>query len=148
MAAGVADHVWTCRDIAALLDLAAHRSLGSWFNAGMTNPQPWWLTWPVEEVAAVILPLFSNAADQLEQAAIRSIVNWCKTGTYRNSLNAVRASRDPDQRAVMEAIQVLEHANLLLLSGDLVTLTRLGWHALQTDTVREHLGLSGAPPTA
>jgi hypothetical protein len=24
----------------------------------MNNPQPWWLTWPVAEVAATILPLF------------------------------------------------------------------------------------------
>jgi hypothetical protein len=62
-------------------------------------------------------------------------------------------------RAVAEAMQVLEHAGLLLRSsriirsggstfgGSWVGLTRLGGHALQTNTVRQHLGLSDIPPT-
>jgi hypothetical protein len=58
---------------------------------------------------------------------------------------------DPDCAAIAEALQVLEHAGLLMeRSGEytFVGLTRLGRHALQTNTVRQHLGLSDAPPTA
>jgi hypothetical protein len=58
---------------------------------------------------------------------------------------------DPDVRAVAEAIQVLEHSRLLMRSpGDRahVGLTRLGMHALATNTVRQHLGLGDAQPTA
>ena len=33
-------------------------------------------------------------------------------------------------------------------SGSYIGLTRLGMHALQTNTVRQHLGLSDATPTA
>jgi hypothetical protein len=56
----------------------------------------------------------------------------------------------PDQRAVAEAMQVLEHACLLIRTNDekgYVGLTRLGYHALATNTVRQHLGLSDATPT-
>ncbi len=59
---------------------------------------------------------------------------------------------DPDCSAVAEAIQVLEHAGLLMraVSGEYaefdVGLTRLGKHALATDTVRQQLGISDAPP--
>ena len=72
----------------------------------MTNAQPWWLTWPVAEVAAAILPLFScppfsryeaefgpvALASALfdftetqfyaaEMGAMKHIVAWCRTGT-------------------------------------------------------------------
>jgi len=59
---------------------------------------------------------------------------------------------DPDCGAVAEAIQALEHAGLLMrtVTGDYAHsdfgLTRLGRRALATDTVRQHLGLSDAPP--
>jgi hypothetical protein len=58
---------------------------------------------------------------------------------------------DPDCGAIAEAIQVLEHAGLLMERGgeyNYVGLTRLGTYALETKTVRQHLGLGDAPPTA
>jgi len=55
--------------------------------------------------------------------------------------------KNPDYRAVAEAILVLEHANSLMHWGDFVGLTRLGMHALQTNTVRQRLGLA-APPAS
>src|ERR1700730_5775455 len=38
--------------------------------------------------------------------------------------------------------------SLLMKASGNVELTRLGMHALATNTVRQHLGLSDAPPTA
>jgi hypothetical protein len=124
----------------------------------MNNPQPWWLTWPVEEVAAAILPCFSAWDYREEPAAIDAVIAWCKTGSldarkkllryayYRNPFD------DPDCRSITEAIRVLEHADLLMRltysEGSPVGLTRRGIHALQTDTVRQHLGLTGPPPTS
>jgi hypothetical protein len=50
-------------------------------------------------------------------------------------------------------MQLLERAGLLMKALSINTspsfyvgLTRLGWQALQTDTVRQHLGLSEAAP--
>ena len=117
----------------------------------MTSNQPWWLTWPVAEVAAVILPLFSSSASQPHMNARVCIVNWCKTGSYKSTAVGILADafKDPDHRAIVEAMQVLEYAGLLMTDDRFyVGLSRLGWHALQTNTVREHLGLSDAPPTA
>jgi hypothetical protein len=129
----------------------------------MNNPQPWWLTWPPAEVAAAILPLFSSSEVQDERSAMASIVSWCKTGRYRASVFSNRSRfADPDTRAVAEAIQVLERAGLLMRglvepvgfgSGNAIAifelgLTRLGMHTLHTNTVRQHLGLSGTPPTS
>jgi hypothetical protein len=126
----------------------------------MNNPQPWWLTWPVAEVAATILPLFSYP--QLsprtdEDLAIYNIVAWYKTGQWAEpkfSRDIRDPFNDPDSRAIAEAIQVLEHTRLLMrrVSGTdqticYVGLTRLGMHALQTNTVRQHLGLDDTPPT-
>jgi hypothetical protein len=62
---------------------------------------------------------------------------------------------DPDFGAAAEALQVLERAGLLMgavLGANKfvrreIGLTRLGRHALATNTVRQHLGLSDAPPT-
>jgi hypothetical protein len=132
----------------------------------MNNPQPWWLTWPVAEVAATILPLFSfsfpdayqrhqmGSPYQWDRLARASIVNWFKTGSYTSTARGMNTVpfADPDHRAVIEAMQVLEHAGLLV-RGDyeertFIGLTRLGEHALQTNTVRQHLGLGNAPPTA
>jgi hypothetical protein len=136
----------------------------------MTSNHPWWLAMPPAELAATILPLFGQTHE--EHTAISNIVTWCKTGSYgrhgRMSL-VLRTGRepfeDPDMRAIAEAIQVLEHAGLLMRSsrsttrrlrplapspiggGNYVGLTRLGRHALQTNTVRQHLGLSHTPPT-
>ena len=120
----------------------------------MTSNQPWWLTMPVAEVAATILPLFSYSAWEWEGKAMSYIVNWCSTGTYSRPffvLNSCSPFEDPDFGAVAEAMQVLERAGLLLrTSGEQpqVGLTRLGRHAIQTHTVRPHLGLSDTPPTA
>jgi hypothetical protein len=137
----------------------------------MNNPQPWWLTWPPAEVAATILPLFSKTPDGPEQTTIRGIIAWCTTGSYQEpsarDFKGLEWFTDPDVCAVAEAIQVLEHAGLLRRAvfnrtspyaigqggmSDLITvthlgLTRLGWHTLHTNTVRQHLGLGDAPPT-
>jgi hypothetical protein len=124
------------------------------FNAPMTSSQPWWLTMPPAEVAAVILPYFSSAPSQSESEAVGRIVSSLKTGKWRAPVLGRSRFEDPDYRAVAEAIQALEHAGLLMrvVSGhDLVSvnigLTRLGWHALQTNTVRQHLGFGDAPPS-
>jgi hypothetical protein len=125
--------------------------------AGKAAPGPWWLTWPVEEVAATILSCFSAWDHRDEPAAIDDVIAWCKTGSraarktplryqyYRNPFD------DPDCRSIAEAIRVLEHADLLMrltsnVKSPEIGLTRRGMHALQTNAVRQHLGLSDAPP--
>jgi hypothetical protein len=123
----------------------------------MNNPEPWWLTMPPAEVAAAILPHFSSSSSQNEQHAIADIVSWWKKGKHRAYVFAGKGQfDDPDSRCVAEAIQVLEHAGLLMrtvagINNTVrmeVGLTRLGMHALATNTVRQHLRLSDAPPTA
>jgi hypothetical protein len=124
----------------------------------MNSPQPWWLTWPVEEVAATILPLFATpqlSPHGYEASTIYNIVQWCKTGQWSEPRVQGNPVKDPDCGAIAEALQVLEQARLIMryLFGDgfyvsSVGLTRLGWHAVQTNTVRQHLGLGGAPPTS
>jgi len=123
----------------------------SWFNAFMTSNQPCWLTMPPAELAAVILPLFPSPR-QAERWVTASIVNWFKTGEY--CVHRFPRPDDPDCVVIEEAIQVLEHALLVirhLAAGDSASfqigLTRLGVHAVQTNTVRQHLGLSDEPPT-
>ena len=124
----------------------------------MNNPQPGWLTTrPVAEVAAAILPLFSYPASQKEVSAIACITSWCKTGEYKKAFGSRSKSRfeDPETRAVAEAIRALERAGLIMrdVSGGDVThvdvgMTRLGRDAIATNSVRRHLGLRDAPPTA
>jgi hypothetical protein len=122
----------------------------------MNEPQPWWLNMPPAEVAAAILPHFSSSSSWNEYEAIADIVSWWKKGKYRAYVFAGKSQfDDPDSRCVAEAIQVLEHAGLLMrtVAGINKTvrmqvgLTRLGMDALQTNTVRQHLGLSDTPPT-
>jgi hypothetical protein len=116
----------------------------------MTSNQPWWLTMPPVELAAVILPWFSSHGTLLEERVMTSVTGWLKTGSDREARshieNDTAAFRDPDVRAVAEAIQVLEHASLLMRAAGNVGLTRLGMHALGTNTLRQHLGLSGVGP--
>jgi hypothetical protein len=121
----------------------------------MTSDQPWWLTMRPAEVAATILPLFSSHASAEEQRVIKGIVEWFWKGSYRLPGiwgGGAHEFEHHDFRAVAEAIQVLEHASLLMRVGaserSYLGLTRLGMHALQTNTVRQHLGLSDATPTA
>jgi hypothetical protein len=80
------------------------------------------------------------------------VAGWLKTGSDREVRSHTEhdsaAFKDPDVRAVAEAIQVLEHASLLMRAAENVGLTRLGMHALQTNTARQHLGLGDAPPPA
>jgi hypothetical protein len=125
----------------------------------MNDDQRWWLTMPPAELAAVILPFFSSWEPQREFGARRKILAWLSgvgpTGLAGFFVSNIRVFNDPDERAVGEAIQHLEHACLLMREiddGDHTTcyvgITRLGMHALQTNTVRQHLGLSNAPPTA
>jgi hypothetical protein len=117
--------------------------------------------WPVAEVAAAILPLFAHppfSPCRNGDLVLDDIVAWCKTGRFAE-WKFVRLGAnpftDPDYRAINEAIQVLEQTRLIVhyisRGGDTtcdVGLTRLGWDALQTNTVRQHLGLSDTPPTA
>jgi hypothetical protein len=129
----------------------------------MSSSQPWWLTWPVAEVAASILPYFSYFPHVSDRRAMKEIVSLWRTGSYpdRESVLGFKIVAtagtfdqftDPDCGAVAEAIQALEHAGLLMraVSGDYaefdVGLTRLGRQALATDAVRQHLGLADAPP--
>jgi hypothetical protein len=130
----------------------------------MTSSQPWWITWPVAEVAASTLSYFSHFPHVSDRRAMKEIVSVWRTGSYpgpRSFLGIPFVETaghfdqftDPDCGAVAEAIQALEHAGLLMraVSGDYasfdVGLTRLGKHALATNAVRQHLGLSDAPPT-
>jgi hypothetical protein len=114
----------------------------------MTSDQPWWLTMPPAEVAATILPLFSHSPYVFEDKAIDGIVGWCRTGQYReprfSTTGRFQKFEHPDVRAIAEAMRVLEHAGLLMRASggdlDVVGLTRLGHHALATNTVRQHLG--------
>jgi hypothetical protein len=128
----------------------------------MTNDQPWWLTWPPEEVAAAIMPLFSSSSHTEERDAMSRIVSWFRTGSPTSAKFPTRWGGgfcaefdDPDYRAAAEAMQVLESTRLLvraMVVSDYsycnVGLTRQGMHALQTNTVRQHLGLGDAPPAA
>ena len=105
-----------------------------------------------------ILPLFSSSTHVTEGSALKAVASWFKTGSYRLpwAIKGTGATwfENPDTRAAAEAIQVLEHARLLVRiqptseSGSYIGLTRLGMHALKTETVRQHLGLGDAPPTA
>jgi hypothetical protein len=124
--------------------------------ARMTTNQPWWLRMPPVELAATVLPLFSYSSRPPvpEWGALAAIAAWCRTGSYHEPQGSpggvcFEQFRDPDLGGVAEAIQVLEHAGLLLRSGGeppYVGLTRMGWHALRTNTVRQLLGLGDAPP--
>jgi hypothetical protein len=124
----------------------------------MTSDQPWWLTMSPAAVAARIMPLFSNSSHIEERAAMSRIVSWFKTGSATGASFPSRRRGaffaefdDPDYRAAAEAMQVLESRLLLARALDVsefskfhVGLTRLGWHALQTNTVLEHLGLGSS----
>ena len=115
------------------------------------NEQPWWRTWPVEEVAAAILPWFGANPSEYEGFALRHVVQWMQGSQSRlATYSPSHQFTDPDIGAVAEAVQVLEHARLLMRSpGERghVGLTRLGRHALATQTVHELLGLSDVRPT-
>jgi hypothetical protein len=124
----------------------------------MNNPQPWWLTMPPAELAARVLPLFASSSHVEEGSALKAVASWLATGSYRLpwAIPGTGATwfENPDTRVAAEAIQVLDRAGLLMRiiptssSGSYIGLTRLGWHALQTNTVRRHLGLGDTPPTA
>jgi hypothetical protein len=114
----------------------------------MTSNQPWWLTMPPVELAAVILPLFPSPR-QAEGWVTASIANWFTTGEY--CVHRYPRPDDPDCVVIEEAIQVLEHALLVIRHLDVgdyssfqIGLTRLGAHAVATNTVRQHLGLNDA----
>ena len=116
---------------------------------------------PVRELAATILPLLSSSTPLDEREAMDAIVSWFRTGSTIGAkvpISFTLASflarfNDPDYVVVAEAMQVLERAGLLRralyvsdYSNFYVGLTRLGRHALQTNTVRQHLGLDDAAP--
>jgi hypothetical protein len=128
----------------------------------MTSPEPWWITWPVEEVAATILPLCSGELRD-EDEFVRAVRHWMLTGEFTpqpvklfstSTITTIeRGFGNPEIRAIAEAMQVLEHARLLIRvlavtdnSYRRIALTRRGMQALQTNTVRQHLGLCETPP--
>ena len=120
-----------------------------------SSDQPWWISAPVAELAAAILPLFGSSSFDSERGAMTDVVSWLRTGARapRGMFSAGISSRgdvfqNPDLRAVAEAMQLLERSGLLLRvlvpsshSSFDVGLTRLGWQAVHTGTVRQHLGL-------
>mgnify|MGYP000919532224 CR=1 FL=1 len=117
--------------------------------------QPWWISSPVAELAVSVLPMFGHSSFDSERGAMTDVVAWLRTGARdpRGVFSAGVSSRgdvfqNPDLRAVAEAMQLLERSGLLLRvlvpsshSSFDVGLTRLGWHAVQTGTIRQHLGL-------
>jgi hypothetical protein len=120
----------------------------------MNNRESWW-TLPPAELAAVILPWFGSRTSEIEQPAMKNIVGWLKTGSdpgITGIEGAEKIFNSADLRAVAEAMQVLERACLLMRHAGSkwtnVGLTRLGQQALETNTVRQHLGLSDATPMA
>jgi hypothetical protein len=125
-----------------------------WFDAPMDNPRLSWLTWPPAEVAAVLLPWFSSEPYHVEIWARLKIADWLTTGSHdgktRDRARETEVFTQPEIAAVAEAIQLLEHAGLLIRAiseNTTVGLTRLGRHALQTKTVRQRLGLQEASPS-
>jgi hypothetical protein len=121
----------------------------------MNNPQPPWLTWPPAEVAAVILPWFGSQKPPIDEGfATKRIAKWLTTGSDRGggTWHPREPFQKPDVGAVAEAIQILERTCLIMRSfsssGSYLGLTRLGMHALRTNTVRQRLGLGDAPPTS
>jgi hypothetical protein len=124
----------------------------------MTGSPPWWISISPEELAATILPLFSYpqlSPHVYEGFAIYNIAVWCRTGRWAEPKFIYRQGNpytDPDLRPIAEAIQVLEQHRLLMrfVAGDSATvsvpvlgLTRRGMHALEANTVRQHIGLRG-----
>ncbi|OBC00433.1 hypothetical protein A5784_20650 [Mycobacterium sp. 852013-50091_SCH5140682] len=122
----------------------------------MTGSSPWWIAIAPEELAATILPLFSYphmSPHVHEGFAIFNIAGWCRTGLWAEPKFIYRQGNpytDPDLRPIAEAIQVLEQSRLLMrfVAGDSTTisvpvlgLTRRGMYALESNTVRPHLGL-------
>ena len=115
-----------------------------------------WIEKPVAELAAVILPWFGSSRSVNEQSAMMKIAGWLTTGSDREAYaerSAQMVFDNPDLRAVAEAMQVLERACLLMrYAGNAdftcVGLIRLGMHALETNTVHQHLGLGDAPPVS
>jgi hypothetical protein len=98
----------------------------------MASNQPWWLTWPVAEVAATILPLFSSSARASEIRAMGTIVNWWKTGAVHPP-SWIKASwmtpfEDADFRAAAEAMHAFELAGLLY-----AYVSRRGWLLYRID---------------
>jgi hypothetical protein len=117
----------------------------------MSKPQPPWLSWPPHELAAAILPWFASNGARIEEIAMKSIAGWLNTGSERlvsgHHDTSIVPFEKPDVGAVAEAIQVLDQARLLMRATGYLGLTRLGMHALRTNSVRQHLGLSDASPT-
>ena len=123
----------------------------------MNDDQRWLM--PPAELAAVILPFFSSWEPRAESEVRRNIVAWLSGQTDKqlghvSYFSARKVFESPAVRAVGEALQHLERACLLMRAidggqygGCYVGLTRLGMHALQTNTVRQHLGLGDAPLT-
>ena len=128
-------------------------------NARMNNPHPWWLTWPVAEVAATIPPLFASWPSGAEEGtAIEDIIAWFRTGSYSKRAFSYGHSRnpstDPDACAIAEAIQGSRTGGFTYAAhfwwtnhGRRPRINPTGRHALQTNTVRQPLGLGDAPPT-
>lgn len=109
---------------------------------------------PVPDLAAMILPAWGFARPPGPVRQAHDVAERLMAAYPHRPAPAVLAP------AVEEAIQVLEHAGLLIRTvgssgGSSVDLTRLGWAALADGTVRRHLpehaaghtaGRAGLPP--
>ena len=72
----------------------------------MNDTQPWWVQWPVAEVAAAILPWFGANSPKDEGFVMRHIVSWMQGSPTRSVMySPTDPFPDPDIGAVAEAIQ-------------------------------------------
>lgn len=109
---------------------------------------------PVADLAAEIMPAFGPGGPK--SLTLHQLVTW-RLGQYEFSSSAKKAIAYPRlETAVREALQVLEHAELLYLtvaeeSAHKWTATRLGMEALRggkdvvAQRIKERSGASSAP---
>lgn len=115
---------------------------------------------PVADLAAELMPAFGpNGPKPGKSLTLHQLVKW-KLDQYEFSSSAKKAIAYPKlETPVREALQVLEHAELLYLtvaeeSADNWTATRLGLEALRggkdvvTQRIKERGGAAAAPAAA
>jgi len=111
------------------------------------------LALPVAELAAQILPLWGSgdiSPSKLHQGeyAANEIASWLAGSKPSAMYSPGSPFRHPLDQAVVEAIQALENAGLLVRtfsssSGSRLHLTRLGERALAEGNIAEYLPASG-----
>ena len=78
-----------------------------------SSDQPWWISAPVADLAAAILPLFGQSSFDSERAAMTDVVSWLRTGARapRGTFSAGVSTRgdvfqNPDLRAVADSTNI------------------------------------------